>query len=51
YLIILSRPEEMSRAEFRKLSREALNYSIRNQLLWRVISKAYPPRLIINNQE
>jgi RNase H-like domain found in reverse transcriptase/Integrase zinc binding domain len=51
YLTTLSRPEGMSRAEFRKLSREALNYSVRDRLLWRIASKAYPPRLVVDDQE
>jgi hypothetical protein len=51
YLTTLSRPEGMSRVEFRKLSREAMKYSVRDRLLWRVATKAYPPRLVIDDQE
>ena len=51
YLTTLAKPEGYSKGEYRKLKKEALNYSVRDRKLWKNATSCYPPRLVIDGDE
>ena len=46
------RPSDIPKKEYRKLTQDALNYSVRERTLWRNASKSYPfPRLVLGSKK